>query len=117
MQANPSIQCCGSASGIQCFLTPGSRIQDVKKSESGMIIFDHIYESLLTFFWLKYNALSIQCCGSGIQEEGERRSMSMDKGRFPSRSLRDLLIKETTLASKDLLNTNTSEAKTILNST
>ncbi len=58
------------ASGSSAFLTPGSGIQDVKKSESGMKIFDNIYESLLTFYGLKYNALSIQCCGSGILEEG-----------------------------------------------
>jgi hypothetical protein len=78
------------------FLIPGSGDPGCKKSASGMNIFDHISQNLLTFFGLKYNALSIQCCGSGIQEERERRRMSVDKGRFPSRSLRDLLIKETT---------------------
>ncbi len=44
-------QCCGSGSGIRCLFNPG--IGKKSRSESGMNIPDHIFESLETIFWVK----------------------------------------------------------------
>ncbi len=50
-------QCCGSGSGIRCPfdpLDPGSGMGKKSRSESGIIILDHISESLETFSWVKF---------------------------------------------------------------
>jgi hypothetical protein len=46
-------QCCGSGSGIDAFLTPGSGMGKKSRSGSGMNIPDHITECLETVFWVK----------------------------------------------------------------
>jgi hypothetical protein len=48
-------QCCGSDPGSSAVLTPGSGFQDGKNPDpgSGINIPDHIFESLVTMFWLK----------------------------------------------------------------
>jgi hypothetical protein len=65
-------------------------IQDVKETESGMNIFDHIYESLLTFFGLKYNALSFSVAdpGGGQDHEAEelREQQVRTRGGMPLKS-------------------------------
>jgi hypothetical protein len=48
-----AIQCCGSGSGIQCFLTPGSGMGKKSESRSGMNNPDHISENS-EFFGLQY---------------------------------------------------------------
>ena len=60
--------------GIRCFLDPWIRIRHGKQSE----ILDHISESFVKYFGLKYlNSLSIQCCGSGSGMEKYRSGINI----------------------------------------
>jgi hypothetical protein len=60
--ANAGIQCCGSGSGIGCFLTPGSGIRNRFFPDPGSQISDpgsqdHIFKSFLTIFLVKISII------------------------------------------------------------